>query len=41
MNDNNPIIKDWEKLYELALQLKEMSPWDWMTDDKVFGVQDP
>jgi len=31
----------WRRLYEAAIQVKELAPWDWMFEDEVFGVQDP
>ena len=31
----------WRRLYEAAIQVKELAPWEWMFEDEVFGVQDP
>ncbi len=31
----------WRGLYEAAVRVKEMAPWEWMTEAHVFGVQDP
>src|SRR4051812_29568907 len=36
-----PTSEQWRKLYELARQIQELSPWSWMTEVDVFGVQDP
>ena len=31
----------WRRLYEAAVLVKELSPWQWMTETDIFGVQDP
>src|SRR3990172_8869613 len=38
-----PIVsKDvWRDLYEVAGQFRALSPWKWMEDHEVFGVQSP
>jgi hypothetical protein len=29
----------WRRLYESAVRIKELSPWEWMTETDVFGVR--
>ncbi len=36
-----PTIDQWRRLYGTAVRIKELSPWQWMTETDVFGVQDP
>src|SRR5215210_266586 len=36
-----PGIREWRRLYEAAVRVKEISPWEWMTEADVFGVQNP
>ncbi len=36
-----PTNEQWRKLYEAAVGVKELSPWEWMTETDVVGVQDP
>ena len=36
-----PTNDQWHRLYEAAARIKELSPWEWMTETDVFGVQDP
>ncbi len=33
--------KTWQRLYELAQQVKDMAPWEWISESEFFGVQDP
>jgi hypothetical protein len=33
--------KTWKQLYDLAKEIKEMAPWDWISESEFFGVQDP
>ncbi len=32
--------EQWRKLYSLAAQIKRLSPWQWMEECDLFGVQD-
>ncbi|MBI1765850.1 MAG: hypothetical protein HYR56_30970 [Acidobacteria bacterium] len=44
MSDNQnatPTQTEWRNLYELAARVKELTPWEWMFEDEVFGVKDP
>ncbi len=36
-----PDIREWRRLYEASVRVKEISPWKWMTEADVFGVQNP
>jgi hypothetical protein len=38
MNDLNPNLEEWSRLYEAAMRVKEMAPWEWMTEEELFGV---
>lgn len=39
--ENAPTLEEWRRLYAAAVRVKELGPWQWMTEDQVFGVQDP
>jgi hypothetical protein len=41
MTEPKPTLDDWQKLYQAAMRIKEMAPWEWMDEVDVFGVQDP
>ncbi|SMB96702.1 hypothetical protein SAMN00808754_1599 [Thermanaeromonas toyohensis ToBE] len=34
-------ISQWQVLYNLAQAFREVGPWQWMSEDSLFGVQDP
>ncbi len=36
-----PTLNQWRQLYDLARQIKELSPWEWMQEVDIFGVQHP
>ena len=36
-----PDIREWRRLYEATIRVKEISPWEWMTEADDFGVQNP
>ncbi len=36
-----PTEKEWKRLYEFAVKVKELAPWEWMYEDQIFGVQNP
>ncbi|MBI4750596.1 MAG: hypothetical protein HY774_19095 [Acidobacteria bacterium] len=38
---NQTSLEQWKQLFDVAKQLKEQSPWTWMLDSHLFGVQDP
>jgi hypothetical protein len=39
--ETTPGIREWRTLYESAVRIKEISPWEWMTETDVFGVRSP
>ncbi len=41
MAEKSPTLTEWRKLYGVALQVKELAPWEWMMEDDLFGVQNP
>jgi hypothetical protein len=41
MVEDLPTNEQWRRLYEAAVGVKELSPWEWMTETDVFGVHDP
>jgi hypothetical protein len=41
MSENSPTIKEWRELYESVVRVKELAPWEWMTEADIFGVQNP
>ncbi len=40
MVEELPTNDQWRSLYEAAVGVKELSPWEWMTEADIFGVQD-
>ncbi|MEA3223989.1 MAG: hypothetical protein U9P49_12615 [Thermodesulfobacteriota bacterium] len=34
-------MKEWQRLYDVAIEFKRLGCWDWMYDDDLFGVQNP
>jgi hypothetical protein len=36
-----PSLEDWRNLYNAALEFKRLECWEWLTDEHVFGVQNP
>ncbi len=41
MAENLPTLEEWRQLYEAAICIKELAPWEWMAEDDLFGVQSP
>ena len=41
MMENSPTNEEWRELYEVSLRIKELAPWEWMTETDIFGVQNP
>ena len=41
MVEDLPTNEQWQRLYEAAVGVKELAPWEWMTETDVFGVRDP
>jgi hypothetical protein len=38
---STPELDEWSRLYQAAIRVKEMAPWDWMTESDLFGVENP
>lgn len=43
MNSSNgePSKEEWSRLYRVAIEFRNLAPWQWMTDERLFAVQDP
>jgi hypothetical protein len=41
MSENAPAPEEWRGLYEAAIRVKELAPWQWMKESDTFGVQSP
>jgi len=39
--NKQPAIDEWRALYEEAQAFKELAPWQWMSDQDVFGIEHP
>lgn len=39
MNDTSPSLEQWERLYQLMGELKQLAPWTWMHENDIFGIQ--
>jgi hypothetical protein len=39
--ETTPDIREWRGLHQAAVRVKEISPWEWMTEADIFGVQSP
>lgn len=38
---NRPKQQQWRELYQAAIAVKELAPWQWMLEGDIFGVQEP
>lgn len=36
-----PSLEEARRLYQAAMRVKELAPWEWMDEADIFGVQDP
>jgi hypothetical protein len=41
MTGSSPTPSEWHRLYQATIRVKEIAPWEWMTETDIFGVQDP
>jgi hypothetical protein len=41
MNSSQASQAVWGRLFESAIRIKQMAPWEWMNETDVFGVQHP
>jgi hypothetical protein len=39
MGENMPTLEEWRRLYDAAIRVKGIAPWEWMTEKDVFGVR--
>jgi hypothetical protein len=37
----SPSLDQWRELYRLADALRHLAPWQWMTEEDLWGLQDP
>jgi len=35
MAESSPTLNEWRKLYQAAIRIKEIAPWQWMTETDV------
>lgn len=38
---SKPTRSQWRALYNAAIRLKELAPWEWMQETDMFGIKDP
>ena len=41
MTEQAPSMEEWSNLYEVMKRVKKLTPWEWMEEVDLFGVQDP
>jgi hypothetical protein len=41
MKYSEPSLKEWKNLYEAAIKIRGIEPWEWMKETDIFGVQNP
>jgi len=41
LEQTNISLNQWKELYESAVKIKELAPWDFMNENDIFGVKDP
>ncbi len=41
MTEDSPTLEEWRELYQAAIHVKELAPWEWMEEADLFGVQNP
>lgn len=41
MSKSTPTARDWRRLFDAAIEFKKLAPWEWMTDEDIFGVENP
>jgi hypothetical protein len=38
---DEPTLDEWRSLYAAAVRFRDLAPWEWMWDDRTFGVENP
>lgn len=41
MDTASPSREQWIRIYEAMAKVKDLAPWQWMSETDLFGVQDP
>lgn len=41
LNVTTPSLEEWKRLYEAAIQFRELAPWNWLFEDQMFAVVNP
>ena len=41
MDKKDRNLDDWSRLYSAAVEFRNLAPWNWMTDEQLFGVENP
>jgi hypothetical protein len=41
MTYNSPTGIEWKKLYQKAVEFRNLKPWEWMGDEELFAVRNP
>ncbi len=39
--EEEPTLEEWRALYDAFIRVRELAPWQWMSEEMVFAVQDP
>lgn len=39
--ESTPTAHQWRRLYQAAIRVKELAPWEWMEETDILGVQNP
>jgi hypothetical protein len=41
MSEPPVTLDEWRGLYQAAMRIKEIAPWEWMAETEIFGVSNP
>ncbi len=41
IEEPQPTLAEWQQLYALMADIKKLAPWQFMTEDMIFGVKNP
>jgi hypothetical protein len=39
MEESKPTLEEWKALYDAAIEFRKIEPWNWVTENDLFGVQ--